>query len=182
MSFQYSRQIKTVINVFGGVGYTILIFSYVIIFAAAFYWLASSNGLAWLGFPAERLTQTTQATPINPKPEDSGLLTTILAGVMTLVVIFVLVALPYWVGKIGSYITKKTIRLFNQSVNLKTLLIAKTTACGISIIPGPMVNFAAVGVEVAIFQLILTSIAMLVFLTQHYLAKISSGVEAKDVW
>ncbi len=182
MGVQYSKQIKAIINVFGAVGYTLLIFSYVIIFAAAFYWLAINNGLAWAGFPAEQLTQTTQATPAEATTENPDILTTILAGVMTLVVVFVLVALPYWVGKTGSYITKKIIRTFDKSVNLKTLLIAKTAACGISIIPGPMVNFAAVGVEVAIFQLILTSLAMLVFLTQHYLAKISSGVEAKDVW
>ena len=110
-------------------------------------------------------------------------LTYVFASVMGITVLFVVVTLPYWLGRSGSRLMKRSIRYCQRSVTLASLLGAKALACGVGagiIVIGGV--YMGITIEVSLVLLGVVGLALLVFLIQHYLAKTSEVVEPKDVW
>lgn len=99
------------------------------------------------------------------------------------VVLFVMIALPYWLGRSGSRLLKRAIRYCRYPVTLKTLLLGKLLVCGVvmvPIIPGGLYAGADMIVTIVLFAVAM--LALVVFAIQHYLATMSEVVAAKDVW
>lgn len=104
-------------------------------------------------------------------------------AIMSTIVLFVFVSLPYWLGRCGSYILKRCIRLCQAPVTLMNLLIGKVIACGLATVPVLIAGVCDVRqLPIVITLLTLITVALLIFLMQHYLARMSEVTEAKDIW
>lgn len=175
---------RRLINMFGAVGYTLLTFAIAIGLSFAVIKLASIGALSSIGLPAsDEMSASTQPQPTTtdvPQPSITILvLRGMAAGVLIGVMLFVMAALPYWLGRGMSRLVKRSIRYCKCAVTLQSLLMAKVVIClgyigGIAMIGMPPMLL------VSLFGII--GLVMIIFLTQHYLASSSEVVEAKDVW
>ncbi len=179
---------RRVVNIFGAVGYTVLIFSYVVAICGVWVFLVKNGWLASVGMPPEMLSQAPRAADLPPaQATDSspiaGLVVTGITAFMAIVTIFIAITLPYWLGYISSQGIKRAIHWCNQTVTLGTLLLAKLIACGVGAVPiAIVVMYDTTNLVLAISQMVLVGMTLLLFTTQHYLAKSSEVVNASDVW
>ena len=176
---------RRIANSFGAVGYSLLAFIYAVILGGIILSLINGGQLSKIGIEPVGETMYSQELEAD-EPQKTNIFAMIFAYIFAAIsvisAVFIFVTFPYWLGRGGSYFLKRLIRLFQQQVTLLSLLIAKATAC---LVP---VFFAATLVLFDISNLALSSIAVslasmagLVFLIQHYLAK-SDGLEARDIW
>ena len=64
-----------------------------------------------------------------------------------------------------------------------TLLVGKVLACGVATVPVLLAGILQMGnLWVVIILLGFITVALIIFLLQHYLAHTSEVVQAKDVW
>ena len=64
-----------------------------------------------------------------------------------------------------------------------TLLVGKVLACGVATVPVLLAGILQMGnLWVVIILLGFITVALIIFLLQHYLAYTSEVVQAKDVW
>jgi len=187
MNARSIKPVRRLINMFGALAYSLLIFTYAVIVGAGLLWLARSGLLMQLGVSPE----TVQPAPTTPSdttpravPFPLQVVQLVLMSVMTVAVLGVVVMLPYWLGRCGSYLLKRSIRLCHSQVTLATLLFGKILACGIGTVPVLIMAMYddARQWPIAAVLLGVITVALVLFATQHYLAKSSEVVEAKDVW
>ncbi len=175
---------RRIVNIFGAVGYTLLIFAYAITLGVIAMWLVQGGHMEFIGVTASEAqsVEVVEQNIVEPALV-WRLLTYMFTAVTTLAVLFVLVTLPYWLGRSGSKLMKRSIRYCQRSVTLASLLGAKALACGVGagiIVIGGV--YMGITIEVSLVLLGVVGLALLVFLIQHYLAKTSEVVEPKDVW
>ena len=187
MGVRGTTQMRRVVNTFGATGYSLLILGYAMVLGGVLMWLVGSGSLETLGVPADSLRVTTQPPIVQTDTSDPSLVALIpmyvLSATIFLTVIFVTITLPYWLGKVGSYLLKRSIRWCQIPVTLKSLLIGKLLAVGIALVPVLIaLMYTMVELPVSIFQVLVLGVTLCVFLIQHYLASTSEVVEAKDVW
>ena len=176
---------RRIVNIFGAVGYSLLISSGTIALGVVLMWLVYGGQLEIIGVPREAATAT-QTGPVENLSEPSFIIQVItyfFTIVTALGVLFILVTLPYWLGRFGSQIIKRAIRYCQQPVTLTSLLFAKILACGLVVSVLILVGlFTNLEFAVILVLMSVTLFALIVFLIQHYLAKMSEVVVAKDVW
>lgn len=180
---------RRVANVFGALGYGFLVFSYSLSGAAAWLWLLQSGVLVWFGVPSDMSPSlpATSGPGVDIQPGFTSPPAQAIAHVLTaatvVAVMFMMLALPYWIGRGASIIVKRTIRWLQQPVTLASLLSAKLLACLAGI---GMASFTgAYGTNDAsllIVQIVTLTAAIVAFLIQHYIAAVSEILAAKDVW
>ena len=181
--------IRRIVNFFGAAGYSLLIVSYVLVVAVGLLWLGRAGMLTSLGVTPEA---PQRAMPIaEPLVMSQGaampfvlqVIQLLFAAAVVVTVMFVSITLPYWLGRSGSFLLKRCIRLCHLPVTLPHLLIGKAIACGIGAVPVLLAGIYAM-LHWSMSMVILGSLflALLIFLIQHYLAARSEVVEAKDVW
>ena len=149
--------IKRIINAFGAVGYTLLLFVYAIISLSAVVWLMRRGKFFGLSINLRTAEPLMQTAPTEPEPLMAQLLSAAL-GIAT--------------------------ALFCQCpVTLVTLLVGKVLACGVATVPVLLAGILQMGnLWVVIILLVFITVALIIFLLQHYLAYTSEVVQAKDVW
>lgn len=180
---------RRVANVFGALGYGFLVFSYSLSGAAAWLWVLQSGVLDWLGVsPDAALLSPTAPTPegglaasfISPSMQAIAY---VLTAVMVVAVIFMMAALPYWIGRGASMILKRVIRWLQQPVTLASLLGAKLLACLVGLSLAGFVGVYNINdASLLIVQIITLTAAAAAFLIQHYIATVSEILAAKDIW
>ncbi len=174
---------RRIVNTFGAIGYTLLWFSYVIVLGVGVMWLAQGGHLEIIGVsPVEKPVQIVEGDIVQPSLAwqiVSYSITLIMMGV----VLFVMIALPYWLGRSGSRLLKRAIRYCRYPVTLKALLLGKFLACGVVMAPIVIGGvYAGADMIVTMVLLAVVMLALVVFAIQHYLATMSEVVVAKDVW
>lgn len=174
---------RRLINTFGAAGYTLLAFAIAVGVAYAVVKLAAIGALSPIGVPAmDEVSVEAQSQPA-ATGESPSIMALVLrgmtAGALIGVMLFVMAALPYWLGRGMSRLVKRSIRFCRYAVTLQSLLTAKALLCagyaGVVLIIG-----APPALLISLFGM--TGLAAIIFLTQHYLASSSEVVEAKDVW
>ena len=174
---------QRITNMFGAVGYSVLLVNYALVAASVLWWLIQSGHGDVLGIPPA------QETPVIEELTDAGepsLILSIFAYavtiVMLLVVLFVTVTLPYWLGRSGSYMLKRLIRLFVEPLTPAALLLGKIIAKGIVAVPILLIVAEDIsGIATLLFVTGLVLLTLVLFLLQHYLARMN-GLEAKEIW
>lgn len=179
---------RRIANIFGAVGYSLLLFTYAVIVGVGLLWLVKTGSLVPIGITPD----ITQPSPVDPAavmtevqapPLAMQIVQALFLAVMSTIVLFVVVSLPYWLGRCGSHILKRCIRLCQVPVTLMSLLIGKVIACGMATVPVLIVGiYDFRQLPIVIVLLTLVTVAMIIFLLQHYLAQMSEVTEAKDIW
>ena len=174
---------RRIVNIFGAIGYSLLIFSYTIIFGVLAMWIIQGGHLEIIGVSpvSDSSIQAVSRESTNPT-FFWQVLTYTLSICMALVTLFILVTLPYWLGRGGSRVLKRIIRYCQYPVTLNNLLMAKILASSLCAALAVICGFMKIDVVVILVLLSVTLLALLIFLIQHYLAKTSEVVEPKDVW
>lgn len=177
---------RRIINILGVVGYSLLIPTYAIVAGLSLIWLTEMGSLSIIGVAPDMLqSSSSEATAATDQPNPSLLVTIVtyaITAFMTVTVLFVMITLPYWLGKSGSYIIKRTIRFCQWPVTPTSLFLAKTIACAIAVVPALIMSAQNIdNLVVSATALIVLGSAFMSFLLQHYLAKISR-LDAKDIW
>ena len=150
--------IKRIINAFGAVGYTLLLFVYAIISLSAVVWLIRRGKFFGLSINLRTAEPLVQTAPTEPEPLVAQLLSAALGIATALVLVITLTALTYWLGRGGSRMLKRSV----------PVLLAGILQMG--------------NLWVVIILLGFITVALIIFLLQHYLAHTSEVVQAKDVW
>lgn len=168
----------------GAIAYSLLLVAYAIVAGVTILWLISSGRIDIVTSPVPTLPYEAVA----PAAEGSvgsillEMLAYIITALMLLTVTFVVVSLPYWLGKSGSFLLKRTIRLFQWSVTPLTLLVGKIIACGVVMVPVSMFIMQDISNFLSLISIIvLVTLALFIFMLQHYLAKMTK-IEAKQIW
>ena len=175
--------IKRIINAFGAVGYTLLLFVYAIISLSAVVWLMRRGKFFGLSVNLRTAEPLMQTVPTEPEPLTAQLLSAALGIATALVLVITLTALTYWLGRGGSRMLKRSVRFCQCPVTLVTLLVGKVLACGVATVPVLLAGILQMGnLWVVIILLVFITVALIIFLLQHYLAHTSEVVQAKDVW
>ena len=175
---------RRIVNIFGAIGYSLLIFVYAITLGVVMMWLVNGGHLEFIGVsPADaQVIYVTSSEAAQPSFAWQ-VFAYVLTVVMAMIVLFVMVTLPYWLGRSSSRILKRAIRYCQQPVTLASLLAGKVLACGIGAVPiiiGGLYLKASISIVIVLLGVV--SLALFVFLIQHYLARMSEVVAAKDVW
>jgi len=176
---------RRIVNSFGAIGYSLLIIVYAIMAGVSILWLIQGGHLAVVGVPPEA-TDSTITSTLDQGTESPSIimvvLTYVLTAFMSITAVFVAVTLPYWLGKVGSFITRRAIGLFGWKVTLWSLLFAKLIAVGIAAVPVFALIIQDVQNAIVLLAVSITVVAATVaFLLQHYLAKFSS-IDVEQVW
>lgn len=174
---------QKVVNVFGAVGYTLLIFVITLSMISFFSWMLN------LGYIASDTSNANRPEPSNTDSttgDQATLIALIFAYTIMiltgLVTVFVTVTLPYWLGKLGSRILKKIIRLCQIPVTPNSLLFAKILATGFAASPILLLIATDISsISLVFATAVIASITLVIFIVQHTIAKMSS-FEAKDIW
>ena len=177
---------QRITNMFGAVGYSLLIINCAIVAGAVLLWLINSGYGNAMGLQPEVSAET--YAPVGDTAP-SGALSVVLdiiaytiAIVMGLAVIFVSITLPYWLGRVGSYCIKRTANLFIEVLTPATLLLVKVIANGLIAVPILVIVAADIkNIPVLLFVSGLVLVALVMFLLQHYLAKMNN-LETKEIW
>ena len=134
--------IKRIINAFGAVGYTLLLFVYAIISLSAIVWLMRRGKFFGLSVNLRTAEPLMQTVPTEPEP--------------------------------------LTAQLLSAALGIATALVL---ACGVATVPVLLAGILQMGnLWVVIILLVFITVALIIFLLQHYLAYTSEVVQAKDVW
>lgn len=184
-----SHATRRIANLFGAIGYSLLLFICLVVVGVATLWLIRAGTMTSLGFPPEVLQQTVVApdpAPTTPLQAPSLLwqfVQAVMTAIVALIVLFVCVTLPYWLGRCGSFFLKRAIRLCHFSVTSRSLLIAKGIVCGVAAIPVLIVGMH----DTAQLPIVLTLLASItlsfgLFCLQHYFAHVGIRLEAKEIW
>ena len=99
--------IKRIINAFGAVGYTLLLFVYAIISLSAVVWLMRRGKFFGLSINLRTAEPLMQTVPTEPEPLTAQLLSAALGIATALVLLITLTALTYWLGRGGSRMLKR---------------------------------------------------------------------------
>ncbi len=176
---------RRIVNMLGAIAYSLLILAYAVVAGITLMWLLNNGHLSLTTAPLD------PALPAEVVQEETGdstvsvLLEVVayaITGLMLLTVLFVLVSLPYWLGKSGSYLLKRAIRLCKWSVTPMSLFVAKIIACGVVMIPVSMFIMQDISNLFSLIAIIvIVGFALTVFMLQHYLAKMTN-IEAKHIW
>lgn len=177
---------QRITNMFGAVGYSLLIINCAIVVGAILLWLINSDYGNAIGLQPE-VTVKAYAPVGDTAP--SGALSVVLdiiaytiAIVMGLAVIFVSITLPYWLGRVGSYCIKRIANLFIEVLTPAMLLLVKVIANGLIAVPILVIVATDIkNIPVLLFVSGLVLVALVMFLLQHYLAKMNN-LETKDIW
>lgn len=174
-----------IVNVFGAIGYSLLVVVYVVMVGVGVLWLVHNGSLEVIGVPAESVQSPVTDGAIREEP-DVSLFSTILAYIITafmaVTVLFVMVTLPYWLGKSGSRVLKRIIRFCQWPVTPSSLLGAKIIACGVAMVPVAIYTIHDMSTLAILWAVIaVIGVSLITFLLQHYLAKMNE-LEAKEIW
>lgn len=184
MKLRLTTTTARIANLFGAVGYTLLSLVYIAAIGGVTVWLVQRDTLAGLGI------HPVQLSPAPPPPidiidtrESPSLPQLLLTSVMLVVASFVVVSLPYWLGRSSSRVLKRAIRLLNYPVTLRSLLAGKMIACGLATIPALLLVMCDMRqLPLVVAELGTVTLAAAIFLVQSYLALRSETMEAKDLW
>ena len=178
---------RRIVNMFGAIGYSVLIVAYAVVVGTILMWLVRSGyGEAVGVLPPATVDPSTNVATELPDPAGASLGVSIvgyaIAAIMLVTVVFVTITLPYWLGKSGSYLLKRAIRLFSISVTPMTLLLAKLLASGVVWLPVLLIAAEDIGnLLTLLFVAGLMALTVVLFLLQHYLARMTH-LEAKNIW
>lgn len=178
---------RRIANLFGAVGYTLLSIVYVVVVGGVVMWLVQHDTLSFIGVHPVKPIELVPTEVIPEAPKTAPILVQLIqlffASVLLIAVIFVVVSLPYWLGRSSSRLLKRMIRLLKYPVTLRSLLFAKLIACGLATIPALiLVIYDMKQLPLVITELAVVTIAAIIFLVQHHLAENSEVMEAKDTW
>lgn len=174
---------RRIVNLFGAIAYSALLLVYTVVAAMTLQWLITDGHLS---VTTEETVVVQDETTEEQSRTTMGLIGEIFAyivtSVMTLTVLFVAITLPYWLGRVGSYVMKRVIRWCKWPVTPLSLLCGKAIAC--AGIVAPLLLFIAQDIA-SLFSLlviiVLAGLSFLLFLIQHYLAKMTS-LPAAEIW
>ena len=177
---------QRIMNMFGAVGYSLLIINCAIVAGAILLWLINSDYGNAMGLQPEVPVGADE--PVGDTAP-SGVLSVVLdiiaytiAIVMGLAVTFVSITLPYWLGRVGSYCIKRIANLFIQVLTPAMLLLVKVIANGLIAVPILVIVATDIkNIPVLLFVSGLVLVALVMFLLQHYLAKMNN-LETKEIW
>ena len=177
---------QRITNMFGAVGYSLLIINCAIVAGAVLLWLINSGYGSAMGLqpevPAETYAPVGDTAPSGALSVVLDIIAYTIAIVMGLAVIFVSITLPYWLGRVGSYCIKRIANLFIQVLTPAMLLLVKVIANGLIAVPILVIVAADIkNIPVLLFVSGLVLVALVMFLLQHYLAKMNN-LETKDIW
>lgn len=122
---------RRVVNIFGAIGYNLLITACAIASGIGLLQLAWSGALAIIGIRPEII-----CVPVSPAapPEAAAssmpfamrALDVVLTAAVTVAVLAAVIVLPYWTGRFGSAALRRIITLCGKSITLGSLLLGKT--------------------------------------------------------
>lgn len=175
---------RRIVNMFGAIGYSVLVVTYVIVVVVMAIWLVRGGYSDSLDMtPAEG---SLEVAPLESEAENTPILVSIFAytvtTIMFLTVVFVTITLPYWLGKSSSFFIKRGLGLLNIPITSTSILLSKLVANGLVILPMLLIVAEDIaGIFTLLFVAGLTGVALMLFLIQHYLAKMTR-LEAQDIW
>ncbi len=177
---------QRITNMFGAVGYSLLIINCAIVAGAVLLWLINSGYGSAIGLqpeePAETYAPVGDTAPSGALSVVLDIIAYTIAIVMGLAVIFVSITLPYWLGRVGSYCIKRIANLFIEVLTPAMLLLVKVIANGLIAVPILVIVATDIkNIPVLLFVSGLVLVALVMFLLQHYLAKMNN-LETKDIW
>ena len=177
---------QTITNMFGAVGYSLLIINCAIVVGAILLWLINSDYGNAMGLQPEVPVGADEpvgdTTPSGALSVVVDIIAYTIAIVMGLAVMFVSITLPYWLGRVGSYCIKRIANLFIQVLTPAMLLLVKVIANGLIAVPILVIVATDIkNIPVLLFVSGLVLVALVMFLLQHYLAKMNN-LETKDIW
>ena len=177
---------QRIMNMFGAVGYSLLIINCAIVAGAVLLWLINSDYGNVMGLlpeaPAETYAPVGDTAPSGALSVVLDIIAYTIAIVMGLAVIFVSITLPYWLGRVGSYCIKRIANLFIEVLTPAMLLLVKVIANGLIAVPILVIVAADIkNIPVLLFVSGLVLVTLVMFLLQHYLAKMNN-LETKDIW
>ena len=177
---------QRITNMFGAVGYSLLIINCAIVAGAILLWLINSDYGNAMGLQPEVPVGADE--PVGDTAPSGALSVVVdiiaytIAIVMGLAVIFVSITLPYWLGRVGSYCIKRIANLFIQVLTPAMLLLVKVIANGLIAVPVLVIVATDIkNIPVLLFVSGLVLVALVMFLLQHYLAKMNN-LETKEIW
>lgn len=172
---------RRIVNAIGAVGYSLLVSVYILMIGIGLIWLLNGGYLDELGIVAVE-PSVEEASPKAAAGPISFMISIVVTILISLMTIFVAATLPYWLGRIGSRVLKRSIRLCQWSVTPRSLLFGKIIACGLASVPvAILVIYNIDNIVILLVISIALGLAALIFLIQHYLAH-STGLEAKEIW
>lgn len=176
---------RRIVNGFGAIGYSLLIIVYAIMVGVGLLWLVQGGHLTIIGVPSE-ISGTDTISTADPDPSSPSIIMSIITytvtAIMLVTVVFVMVSLPYWLGKTGSYLIRRAIELGRWPITPASLLIAKIIACGVAAVPIFILTIQDVNNAVVLLAVSAMIVAStLAFLLQHYLAK-ASDIPVDQIW
>ena len=177
---------QRITNMFGAVGYSLLIINCAIVAGAILLWLINSDYGNAMGLQPEVPVGADEpvgdTTPSGALSVVVDIIAYTIAIVMGLAVIFVSITLPYWLGRVGSYCIKRIANLFIQVLTPAMLLLVKVIANGLIAVPILVIVATDIkNIPVLLFVSGLVLVALVMFLLQHYLAKMNN-LETKEIW
>ena len=177
---------QRIMNMFGAVGYSLLIINCAIVAGAVLLWLINSGYGNTIGLqpeaPAEAYGSVGDTAPSGVLSVVLDIIAYMIAIVMGLAVIFVSITLPYWLGRVGSYCIKRIANLFIEVLTPAMLLLVKVIANGLIAVPILVIVAADIkNIPVLLFVSGLVLVTLVMFLLQHYLAKMNN-LDTKDIW
>ena len=177
---------QRIVNMFGAIGYSLLLISYALVASIMLFWLINNGSLVVGGSPSPAPVMVPEFTDTGSETSIGSILLGILAytiiGIMVVTVVFVAVSLPFWLGKGGSYLMRRAIQLCRWSVTASSLLIGKLIACGVVIVPILMFIIQDMSTFLMLISVgLLVGFAVVLFLLQHYLVKMNN-LEVKEIW
>lgn len=177
---------QRITNMFGAVGYSLLIINCAIVAGAILLWLINSDYGNAMGLQPEVPVGVDEpvgdTTPSGTLSVVVDIIAYTIAIVMGLAVMFVSITLPYWLGRVGSYCIKRIANLFIQVLTPAMLLLVKVIANGLIAVPILVIVATDIkNIPVLLFVSGLVLVALVMFLLQHYLAKMNN-LETKEIW
>lgn len=175
---------RRIVNLFGAVAYSLLLLVYTAVAMITIRWLLTGGqSVMVLVEDPNAIVQEELPTPDRTTAGVIGeIVAYIIMSFMGLTVLFVAITLPYWLGRMGSYVLKRLIRWCKWRVTSLSLLIGKIIAC--SGIVAPLLLFIAQDIT-SLFSLLtvasIAGVALVLFCLQHYLAKMMS-LQSADIW
>lgn len=176
-----------IVNLLGVIGYSLLVVSYVSLTVAGIAWLVGGDISLITSRPDTGVAQEQALGVPAPEADDTPSPMMIIATSATMVLTtvvsaFVLFALPYWLGKSGSFLVKRSIQLCQWPVTPVSLFIAKCIACAAITPPILVIGAYDTSSLFSFMPIIALAVTSLVaFILQHYFAKLAR-LEAKSIW
>ena len=188
MSMRTILPIRRVINIFGAIGYNLLVPACAIAIGVGLLQLAWSGALEIIDIRPEIIcVPILPSSPPETAPPSLPLaikaLDVVLTLIVTMAVLCAVVVLPYWLGRFSSAVLRRAIKLCGKPVTLNLLLFGKVI---VSLVGAALALAISLYdprqwlITVALLAAIIA--ALVIFAVQYCLAKISKTVKAADVW